>query len=374
MNAVDLREEDGSSISQIIGPIFVLCTFALSPTHWVFFCLGLLGLVLCAQWRMQGFAIALLLLLSVGAVHHYLSSSHHLWLMGIESSYCMAFFITAVNAARYHHFFSAVNAQLTAKGQSISNLEEEFSKSREILTAQQVAAQDRINILQKEIEDKESEVSSLSMLNEVIRKTSAKESEEKDRLRISATLIERLPEPPAPPPLPTRDPALEIELSMLRTEKERVQRLYETEKQLREKQGLALQNMPPDLTPKLRELSDLVSALRGENEELKRRPMLQPKEAPSQPMEHLYKQLKAQFDEKNKVLHEVRSELFHKDTRLATWQMEADRRALEQDFALSSREAAQLSDELHSLEKENRELEDLITNLLQPPMRKKKDD
>ena len=75
-------------------------------------------------------------------------------------------------------------------------------------------------------------------------------------------------------------------------------------------------------------------------------------------IEPLFKQLKNQFDEKNKVLHQTRSELFKADTELKTMQIEKDQSAL-----LLPEEIFELDEEIVRLEEENQELQDLVSVL-----------
>lgn len=82
-------------------------------------------------------------------------------------------------------------------------------------------------------------------------------------------------------------------------------------------------------------------------------------------LEPLHKQLRAQFDQKNQILHETRSALFKIDTELQTLKIEKDQRNLQWNpipEPLCS-ELAQLDEDLIALQQENEELQSLVSHL-----------
>lgn len=168
---------------QIIGPLFVLCTFALEPNNFFIFCVGILGLFLCARWQMTGLLYSLVLLVAAGVLEHFFLNHQHLWWIGIEGSYAVAFYITALNAERHTHFVQSLFSQLDAKNSSLANLEEDALKSKESATSQQILLQEKGDLLQARLDELSSEYSSLLVLNEVLRKTSARESADKELLQ-----------------------------------------------------------------------------------------------------------------------------------------------------------------------------------------------
>lgn len=90
-------------------------------------------------------------------------------------------------------------------------------------------------------------------------------------------------------------------------------------------------------------------------------------------IEPLYKQLKQQFEEKNKVIHEVRSSLFKTETELQGLKIEKSAQSLQPLPKEVERELQELSNHLARLEEENQELEELVSHLsLDSPDRRKK--
>jgi hypothetical protein len=178
-----LPQKEAVSFWQIIGPLSLLCTLALAVGNAVPFDLlfmGVIGLYLSAKWQMRGFVYALTLLAIGAGVKHLLISSNHLWELGLEASLVCAFFITASAFEQGTSVVQSLNGQLESQKASLQNLEEELVKERESAIGQQVAVQDKVAELQKELEELQADHSSLLILNEVLRKTSAQQLEEKE--------------------------------------------------------------------------------------------------------------------------------------------------------------------------------------------------
>jgi DNA repair exonuclease SbcCD ATPase subunit len=187
---VDFIGED-FSLWQMIGPLFILCAFALSPQDPLLLSVGIGGLFLSACWQIRGFSYALILLGIVAIAEHAFLSERHFWLLGLEGSYAIAFFITALSSEDRTSFVQSLSAKLEASGASIRNLEDEFASLREASTAERIVLQEKIGTLQKEIEEIQSEQSSLLILNEVLRKTAARECLERDEAKESLVDAER---------------------------------------------------------------------------------------------------------------------------------------------------------------------------------------
>jgi hypothetical protein len=84
-------------------------------------------------------------------------------------------------------------------------------------------------------------------------------------------------------------------------------------------------------------------------------------------VELLYRQLKGQFEEKNAILHQTRSELFLADTELQTIAQKLREKELafnpvSQEICL---ELDAMEEENLALQHENRELQDLVSHLMQ---------
>ena len=84
-------------------------------------------------------------------------------------------------------------------------------------------------------------------------------------------------------------------------------------------------------------------------------------------MEPLFKQLKKQFDEKNQILHETRSNLFVTDTELQRLKIEKEALELNPLPKEVERELETLSEHVLALEEENQELQELISVLTDTP-------
>lgn len=183
------KEAEEGSLSQIpfsiFGPICLICTFALSakvPMPFDLLFLALSGLYLSARWQMRGFVYSLILLALGGGIKHFLLDSGHLWQLGIEGSLAISFFITALSFEESSSFIQSLISQMDASSSVVRNLEEEISAVREQATAQQMALQEKVAVLQKELEELQTDHSSILILNEVLRKTSARHAEEKEAL------------------------------------------------------------------------------------------------------------------------------------------------------------------------------------------------
>ncbi len=158
---------------QTIGPLFILCTFALAPNNIFLFLAGVVGLFLSARFQIKGFALSVLVLAMVALGQHFVLDNHHLWFFGVEGSYAFAFFITALNSEKHNLFVSSLFSQLQARSSSIANLEQEFISSREMATKKELERSLTIEGLQKELQEVQEQTSSLVVLNEVLRKSAA---------------------------------------------------------------------------------------------------------------------------------------------------------------------------------------------------------
>lgn len=444
-----LDDKNGVSLAlfwQIIGPLFVLCTFALDPHNLVVFLVGAFGLFFSSKYQMKGFAASLVMIGCVAIGDHIFAKGHHLWFLGIESSYAVAFFITAMNADLHQHFIRSLFSQIETKNSSIVNLEDEFTKSRADETKQQVFLQEKIEALQKQIEETLSEQSSLLILNEVLRKTTSRNLSDSESLRdelfglqcrFNAEHLEK--EEIAKELFRLKNESfliqenLEIkeELNAVRCDKEQTYLINETLAKLHAKEHLRAEAFQEEMRVYSQEkeeiqaqLSSLQDRLEKEEEERKKYQLLQKsleaveldriflkeqlelkleqkqevlavdlsqyiakevydvlegKVKKLSEMELLYRQLKLQFAEKNEVLHQTRSELFHKDTAYQSLEIEFNHSQI-----AGSEVAPEMLSEMDSLEREvsylaqeNEELEQIISYLSngsvsEPTKRKKK--
>lgn len=180
---LDDRNEGATAFFwQLVGPLFILCTFALAPQNYLIFFAGVTGLFISAKYKNIGFVLSCMILLGIAFAQHFYQSAFSLWEMGLETSYAMAFFITAQSSARHQNLVKSLFSQLDTKDSVVLNLEDEFNKTRQEITCLQIQAQEKIDALQKQLDEIQSEQSSLLMLNEVLRKTTAIHINKKDSL------------------------------------------------------------------------------------------------------------------------------------------------------------------------------------------------
>ncbi len=499
---------------QMAGPMFVVFAFALSTQYWLFFLVSVLGLFASVFWQIKGFLGSSVLLFGVSLINHTESSSH-LWLLGLEISYVLSLLITALHAEHYRSIVRSFFSWVQAKESLSSHLEDELYKSQELATSLQMQTQEKWLSLQKELEEKEKEFSSLSILNEVIRKTAEKESLEKKNARqllsqiISkkwvgsekiegevGVLVEDLKQSfekektllmsqaqeslhifslvkeeleqykmqalvekkliqeeekknqelqaHLQQVLLERDQEKVIQQNLQKIIVEKQDQLLEEEKKNqklqahleqvlleRDQEKVIQQNLQKTIFEKQDQLLEeekknqelqahLEQVLLGRDQEkviqqnlqktiFEKQDQLLEEEKKNQELqahleqvllerdqeafqrkedtvllkslrdqverlhqiEFLYKQLKDQFEEKKRVLHEVRSELFYVDTKNQAIEIEQD---LSEEFSLvPSMDMISLMDQISLLEKENQELEALVSSLLSSSRVKKKE-
>ncbi len=169
----DKNEASFAFFWQLIGPLFVLCAFALMPHNTVLFIVGVMGLFLSAKFHMKGFVASIAVLLFGVIASFFISGSDFLWTLGIEGSFALAFFITAQSADRQSIFLKSLFSQVETKSSVISNLEDEVTKSKQETIEKNLVLQEKIASLQKGLDEALAEQSSIVILNEVLRKTTA---------------------------------------------------------------------------------------------------------------------------------------------------------------------------------------------------------
>lgn len=183
----------------IWGPIFLVCTVALAARIEIPYDLWLLaigGFFLSAYLQIRGCCYALTLLGIVSIFRHAFLVSNHLWSLGLESSLGIAFFITALAFEQESAWIEALESQIETRKSALTNLEEEMAKVQENGQNQQIAFQEKVACLQKELEELQEDHSSILILNEVLRKTTARHFQEtnlfKDQLNDARREIEQI--------------------------------------------------------------------------------------------------------------------------------------------------------------------------------------
>lgn len=495
----------------IWGPISLLFTLAIAVKTTIPFDLLFIsaaGLFLSARWHMRGFCYSLVLL-TVGAIaKHAFVVTDHLWQLGIEGSMACAFFIIAVAFEQGASFIESLHSQMQTRKAAVENLEDEIAKVQETAQGQQIVFQEKVATLQKELEDLQADHSSILILNEVLRKTTARHSNEAESMNaknfellrkvdalkaeyetLESQLIrlkntdamaiqnqqlmkelnaaryekeqthlinETLARLYARESLKAKDADAEaasmaIQLDAARQEAERVagpleeslaaakneivllkfefekanleanrareqllrlaeiqternflrerlesameeiallqqkpkeivefkqdpllvEQLQQAEEQIQDlqKQMAHLQQNPP-FQEQLMRAEEKIGDLQKELDRIKREPNLTEELAFAQErilklsqIEPLFKQLKKQFEEKNQILHQVRSDLFKSDTELQRLRLEKEAFDLNPVPKEVEKEVQDLSAQILALEEENQQLHELITVL-----------
>ncbi len=380
-------EAEDLTIWQVLGSLFVVATLSLAGQSPLLLSAGLIGLYLAARSKKT---YALLAVAVLSLVQQMLLPESHLWFLGLEISLGCALFITALGFEGSSQFVSSLITQADAHVASIQNLEEELARERESAQSKQIHSQEKIALAQKELEEIQGEQSSLNILNEVLRKTSVRHTEEKNSLEekslnqqrriaaLQADLIaverelERLSHPES---LAEQNRTLLNEINAARFQREQTQLINETlvrlhaKESLKAKETAGLQRMLDQVMQEKETLRSsaekwetvqtanrlLEERLRASAEEIERLRVPVVKE-PTAPM---LAQLRAQFEEKNKVLHETRSELFRTDVALQTARLEKEQLLLQvgaipqevqKDLERLESETARLSEEVQLLE------------------------
>jgi hypothetical protein len=341
------RLKEPLSFLELLGPLTVLCAVALCPLLTP---VALIGLALSFYFRMRGFAYALVLI-GVGAfVSHALLTEGHLWRFGLELSLACSFWMVALAQEEEAASQRSVASTLETRSLGLQNLEEELTREKEHRAQTQISSDTRLGELQTRLDEIEKDHSSILVLNEVLRKTTARHIEEKVDLE-RRTYFMRQEIDVLTKTNPPRD-ELMSELNAARIAREQTHLINETLVRLHAEKCRELEQIRNGQVPDLKTLS-------------------------------LYSQLRKQFDEKNEMLHLTRKELFEKQTQLEAVLIEKDQMLPSSDSfaAQMDRETEEMSQELLSLREETLQLEELIRALMKPsatksstppPARKKK--
>lgn len=359
------------------GPLFLLMTLALAIKTAIPFDTLLLatgGFFLSARWQVRGFVYSLVLLSLFAAIKHGFLVTDHLWQLGLEGSLACAFFLTALGFEQGILSTESLQSQIDTRDANLQNVEDELSKAQEAAQAQQIAFQEKIGSLQKELEELQTEHSSILILNEVLRKTTARHGAEQESLKLAMHELEtqqellrgdyessekelkRLKDTDA---LALQNADLMRDLNQARADKEQTHLINETLARLHLREAL-----------KAKEADQEAASLKEQLRAAHQRPV--EKVIHISEVEPLFKQLKKQFEEKNQVLHEVRSNLFKTETELQKLQIEKAALELNPLPKEVETELEGLSSQIAFLEEENRELQELVSLLSDTPVVKKK--
>lgn len=357
----------------LFGIVFLLITLSIQAAiPYGFFLLGISGLFLGARWQFRGFSYWLVLFGLTLAIQHTFFIKDHLWQLGLQGALISSLFLTVLGFEQETVFKKSLQSQIDAKNASLQNFEEELAKGRQTQQEQKMAFEEKTNALQKELEELQTEHSSILILNEVLRKRAAHHGAEQEKQALAIRELEtslellrgdyeasekelkRLKETD---PLVLQNGDLMRELNQARIDREQTHLINETLARLHLREALKAKEAD-------QEAASLKEQLRAAHEPLKKVHLSD--------VEPLFKQLKKQFEEKNQVLHEVRAALFKTETELQKLQLEKAALELNPIPKEIEGELEILSSQMLSLEEENRELHELITVLSDASRVKKK--
>jgi DNA repair exonuclease SbcCD ATPase subunit len=392
--------------ASIWAALSLLCLFAIGTKSSIsldLILIALIGFYLSARFQIRGFCYAIALLFVGALARHVLLVHDHLFQLGLECSIGCTFFITALSFEEGSSVLDFLTSQLNTKEISLSHLEEDLAKVKQEAVNQQLMLQEKIALLQKDLEELQAEHSTILILNEVLRKTMAKHTKENADLTFSlrdakeqANLLKieledcrkelcRLKDSDR---LVIANRELVAELNQARVDKEQTHLINETLARLYLKEYYKAKDLEKEadslsqelhiarkLMPKDEE-NQLLKQIENLKEELKKAeenknavkvieqdPALleQLNTAYAQinqlaSVESKFRQLRVQFDEKNKVLHQVRSELFKADTELQRLALES----IDKELSFETSGLEELYSELLQVEEENKELCEII--------------
>jgi hypothetical protein len=302
-----------------------------------------------------------------------------------------------------------METQLDSRSLAIQNLEEELAKVQQSTLQTEIAHAQRLEELQKSLDEVSVEKSTLEILNDVLRKTNAAYAEEKrafeteileQQRNLAAVLTERMDAQQEIQLLKSTDWAAESrallqELNRARFDKEQTYQINETlvrmhasamaqakeakealQTVLNEKEQFVLQMDALRLElseseakcvklerESVDQAADIIAQLKKERLDLQERlAATEQKVDELAKVDFLYRQLKSQFEEKGRVLHEARSALFKMETELQTIRKEQEQQEPFLPLSLSA-EIERLDEEVVQLKEENTQLQDLVTHL-----------
>lgn len=372
--------KEKTDLWQIAGPIGLCLSLVLAAKGSFPFdlCLvGCIGLILSARLRMQGCFYALILLLASGIFAHSFLELQHFWRLGVEASLACSFFITAFSFETAFLASSSLQTGLEAKESAIRNLEEEIAFERKQEADHQIAASKKIEELQKNLEELQTEKATLEILGDVLRKENSSHYAETQRLEeqilerkreVSELLLEQADLQKEIASIKQADISLENksllqQLNSARIEKEQARLINETLVRLHAKESLRVKELEENP-------QGPIEAVKQERDDCKQQ--LSQAEDKIQALTEVsvrYRQLQSQFEERNRILHETRKSLFKADTELQTIRIEKEERGL--DSGILSREwlaeLDHLTVEVTALRQENEELEAIVTHLTSSP-------
>ncbi len=350
--------EDSSTLLPALGPLLLLPALLLAgkTANYDLLLVALVGTWLCVQSGLRGCAYALAMLGISMAGKHLWFTERHLWQLGLEGSVGLSFFVSTLSSQQMAQVFETLQLHSETKAKTIAHLEEELVQQRAEAVQEQATWTEKLGLERQTLEEVQTELFSVTMLNDVLRKSNASEVRAKEKLADEVLQLERLTGQlraeleftqqelsrlSSEDTLAQQNKALFSELNAARVKEAQTHLINETLARLHAKVVGEKEEIRA-------ELEKLVQA------HLEKRPA----EPPGQ-YEQLYKQLKGQFEEKNNLLHQTRKELFRADTELQTLKLEMENEALQMN-PLSESVRADIDQALD----EHKLLEELVSHLM----------
>jgi hypothetical protein len=287
-----------------------------------------------------------------------LISTHHVWQAGLEGSIGLSLLLSALLFEKNTTWVVSKLSELERNEKTILFLEEDLGQQKELTAKESVSSVEKLEALRLQFEELQSEGSAFQVLNDVLRKTAAKAIEEKEAALVQNLYFDR------------KEGLLLEEIGSLQKENHRLGN--ESALAQQNKQLFHELNETRVREAKTHLINETLVRLHAKENQRAREyeTKLIEKEMGSQQslqIELLYQQLKAQFEEKNQILHQTRAKLFQSDTELQTLQKKLQEKEFETQplFNEMNEEVGLLAEEMFALQCENQELQTLISYLMQ---------
>lgn len=409
----------------LLGPIFIVLTLFLTSfatgSNKDLFLMSVIGLALCWKKGRRGLIYTLIFFVALVVMKHYQITGNHLWQMGIESSLFLGFIISYLS---FQHTSEYINFLDESKKKHMSDLtkaEEELKKEEDFHQRQHKNFKYEIERINLQLEEKKKEIDSFKSLVQSLR-DGAKEGENqrlgllsqiKEKDHKSSLLRQEIEDMKAhiltlenSEELYQRNKKLLDDLNALRVEKEQTHAINQSlakmlskeieDKKTREKENeslterlnisenriLSLQNQISGFEEKLKNLNTDVpekshSKLSSENI-ARDKELLVEYEKRYQELkkaEILLKQLKKQFEDKQKVLSTTRKELFLANEQLEKIKKDKELKELDETQEVKDLylQIGEFEEEIVRLEEENLDLQEIVTSTMVESQTKVKD-
>lgn len=364
----------------LFGPFFLLTSLALLANQAIpldLFCVTLLGFFLASLFHVRGFCYASIFLALDGIFRHWNLESGHLWLLGVETSIGLAFFIIALCFEEKTKLFDSLKSQVQSASFSIAHLEEEALKQHDSALEDKLSLERRKEEIQKMFDELEIEHSSVLVLNEVLRKKTAqyealskeskdlllaKEHQQKGLEEEIVALNEELKRLKDTQEMARLNCELMADLNQAKVAKEQtflfnqtLERLLASEKYKRKE--------AEEERDAIKELRRKAPLYKADSELLEESEFLKKKVEELKNFEHLYQQIKAQFEEKKRTLKETRKELFQRETELEAMKITQKEQLDEEHAAELEHKLIQAEEKVALLEEENALLEEVLSQV-----------